>query len=61
VTQIQLLGIKDKMFVNHGKELGEALMETINATFTYIFISFKSPFLWHENCLFLLIRVSNRE
>jgi hypothetical protein len=32
------------MFANHGKELGEALMETINATFTYIFISFKSPF-----------------
>jgi len=49
------------MFANHGKELGEALMETINATFTHIPISFKSPFLWHENCLFLLIRVSNRE
>gem|GEM_PF-1878353 len=41
-----------KNFANHGKELGEALMETNNATLTYIFISFKSPFLWHENCLF---------
>ena len=50
-----------KNFANLERLLGEALMETNNATFTYIFFSFKFPFLWHENCLFLLIRVSNRE